>query len=87
MGRLVDNDEGPEANMARLARVGRQQKPTIALWGTADTDVPYKNSENLLSYVPHCELHTFEGESHMFFMKPENRRPVADIIADFVLAP
>jgi hypothetical protein len=50
------------------------------------TQVPYKNSENLLKFVPHCKLHAFEGESHMFFMKSSYHKPVSDIISDFVLA-
>ena len=84
VGRLVDNDEGPEANMARLARVGRQQKPTIALWGTADTDVPFALHTTLLEHIPHCTLHMFEDESHMFFQKAELVPKIAAIIAEFV---
>ena len=64
---LVNNGGAPEEDMARLARIGAMNKPSIALWGTADTDVPYRNHETLLRYVPHCVLRTFEDESHMFF--------------------
>ena len=39
------------------------QKPSIALWGTADTDVPYRNHEMLMKHLPHCVLHTFEVPS------------------------
>jgi pimeloyl-ACP methyl ester carboxylesterase len=83
---LVDWDTKPKMARQRMAAVGALEKRSIALWGTADTDVPYKNSDNLLKYIPHCKLHSFDGESHMFFMKEKNQRPVADVIADFVLS-
>ena len=67
--------------MARLARVGRQQKPTIALWGTADTDVPFALHTTLLEHIPHCTLHMFEDESHMFFQKAELVPKIVAIIA------
>ena len=81
----MDSDD-PMASAKSLAAVGQLGKRSIALWGTADTDVPYANHETLLKYVPHCELFSFPNESHMFFMKEENRAPIAKIIADFVLS-
>jgi pimeloyl-ACP methyl ester carboxylesterase len=84
---LVDLDEPLADTKARLRRVGALGKPSIALWGTADTDVPYRNHETLLECVPQCVLHTFEDESHMFFQKEELVPRIASIIAEFVLAP
>jgi pimeloyl-ACP methyl ester carboxylesterase len=69
---------------ARLAAVGRLGKPSLALWGTADTDVPYAQHVGLLQLVPHCALRPFAGESHMFFQKEKLEPVVADAVVSFV---
>merc|ERR1719210_1226593 len=76
---LIDEEE--TVAIARLKAVGDLRKPTMGLWGTADTDVPYPQHVNLLKHVPQCKLHSFEGEPHMFFTKDANKAPVADLIA------
>jgi pimeloyl-ACP methyl ester carboxylesterase len=76
--------DAPADRAARLAAVGRLGKPSLALWGTADTDVPFAQHQELLRRVPHCALRPFVGESHMFFQKAEMEPVVADAVAGFV---
>lgn len=74
-----------DSNAARLEAVGRLRKPSIVLWSTADTDVPYSQHKGLLKYIPQCVLHTYEGECHMFFQKAGMAPVVAQVVAEFVL--
>jgi len=84
---LLDFTDASEVNERRLRELGKLGKPSIAIWGTADTDVPYKNHKNLLRHVPHCVLHSFADRSHMFLMDKENTWILKETVADFLLGP
>mmetsp|Transcript_17005 Transcript_17005/g.48589 ORF Transcript_17005/g.48589 Transcript_17005/m.48589 type:complete len:255 (-) Transcript_17005:90-854(-) len=71
----------------RLRELGSLEKPTMALWGTADTDEPYSRHENLMRYLPHCVLHSLANETHDSLLDEENAWIVRGAMADFLLAP
>jgi len=52
--------------------VGRSGLPVLALWGTADTVVPFAHSEELLRRVPQAKLVPVEGAPHgLPLLQPE----------------
>lgn len=83
---LVDFIGSADQNERRLRELGKLGKPSIAIWGTVDTDVPYRLHENLLRHVPHCVLHSFADKSHMFLMDKESAWIIRETVADFLLA-
>lgn len=44
--------------------IGRSQLPVLAIWGTADTTVPFAHSAELVKLVPQVKLVPVEGEEH-----------------------
>ena len=69
----------------RLKEIAKRNIPTICLWGTADTDVPFKGSKYLLECIPQAVLHTVEGASHSLLGENEAQtKKLGKIISDFV---
>jgi pimeloyl-ACP methyl ester carboxylesterase len=52
-------------------RLGKLDKPTLILWGREDKTVPFAHSTDLLTAIPHAELHVFENCGHI----PHYERP------------
>ncbi len=44
--------------------IGRSTLPVLAIWGTADTTVPFAHSAELVKRVPQVKLVPVEGEEH-----------------------
>ena len=44
--------------------IGRSSLPVLAIWGTADTTVPFAHSAELVKRVPQTKLVPIEGEEH-----------------------
>ena len=44
--------------------LGRSGLPVLAVWGTADTTVPFEQSKALLKRVPQTTLVPLEGKPH-----------------------
>lgn len=83
---MVDfTDESEEVALKRLEAVGKLAKPSIAIWGTADTDVPYAQHETLSACVPHCKVHDFKDKTHMFLLESDALPELGNIISEFVL--
>ncbi|MEW6241998.1 MAG: alpha/beta hydrolase, partial [Chloroflexota bacterium] len=58
-------------------RVGKLDKPTLLLWGREDKTVPFAHSADLLSAIPHAELHVFEHCGHIpHYEKAEEVNPL-----------
>lgn len=58
-------------------RVGKLGKPTLLLWGREDTTVPFAHSADLLSAIPHAQLHVFEKCGHIpHYEKAEEVNPL-----------
>jgi pimeloyl-ACP methyl ester carboxylesterase len=64
-------------------RAGKLKKPTLLLWGRNDTTVPFANSREILSAIPHAEFHPIENCSHI----PHYERPdkVNPILSEFII--
>ncbi len=48
-------------------RVSQIGSPTLAISGTADNVVDFRNSEVLAELIPDCKLHLVEGGGHLVF--------------------
>jgi pimeloyl-ACP methyl ester carboxylesterase len=58
-------------------RVGKLGKPTLLFWGRNDTTVPFANSREVLSAIPHAEFHPIDGCGHIpHYEKPEEFNPI-----------
>jgi pimeloyl-ACP methyl ester carboxylesterase len=64
-------------------RVGKLKKPTLLIWGRNDTTVPFANSREILSAIPHAEFHPIENCSHIpHYEKPDEVNP---ILSEFII--
>jgi pimeloyl-ACP methyl ester carboxylesterase len=50
--------------LASYDAIGRAGLPVLAVWGTADTVVPFAHSAALTSHVPQTKLVPIDGEEH-----------------------
>ncbi|MBP6014144.1 MAG: alpha/beta hydrolase [Alphaproteobacteria bacterium] len=50
--------------LASYDAIGRSALPVLAVWGTADTTVPFAHSAELVKRVPQMKLVPVEGEEH-----------------------
>ena len=63
-------------------KVGELDIPTLVMWGTDDTVVPYSGSENMAKAIPHAELVTIvDGGHNITYMQPSIVGPA---VIDFV---
>ena len=64
-------------------RVGKLKKPTLLFWGRNDTTVPFTNSREILSAIPHAKFHPIENCSHIpHYEKPGEVNP---ILSEFII--
>jgi pimeloyl-ACP methyl ester carboxylesterase len=45
--------------------VGELKKPSLLIWGCNDTTVPFEESRDLLSAIPHAEFHAIADSGHI----------------------
>lgn len=58
-------------------RVGELKKPTLLFWGKNDTTVPFAESRNLMTAIPHTEFHPIENCGHIpHFEQPARVNPL-----------
>ncbi|MGC9522085.1 MAG: alpha/beta fold hydrolase [Anaerolineae bacterium] len=56
---------GPLQNMAdAYARVGRQQRDVLLIWGREDRTVPFELSETVRTVLPRARFHAIAGSGH-----------------------
>ncbi len=61
IGAVIRHDSGQ-----RLAKI---TTPTLVVTGTADTVIPWQNSELLCEKIPNSEIAMIEGAGHLFFVE------------------
>lgn len=47
--------------------------PTLAIWGTNDTEVPYEDALELEKIIPNCGVVTYEGCTHYAYLERLNQ--------------
>lgn len=58
-------------------QVGKLKKPTLLFWGRQDATVPFEQSADITSAIPHTEFHAIENCGHIpHFEKPEEVHPI-----------
>jgi pimeloyl-ACP methyl ester carboxylesterase len=58
-------------------RVGKLKKATLLFWGRNDTTVPFAESQEILSAIPHAEFHPVENCGHIpHYEKPGVVNPI-----------
>jgi pimeloyl-ACP methyl ester carboxylesterase len=63
---------GPFGAIAEVyERVGRQERPTMLIWGREDEAIPLEVSAQVLKAIPHAEFRPIDGAGH----KPQCDRP------------
>jgi pimeloyl-ACP methyl ester carboxylesterase len=63
-------------------RIGKQNRPTLLIWGTRDRAVPVELSEKVLKAIPHAQFQPIEGAGHVpHYEEPEL---VNSIIIEFL---
>jgi pimeloyl-ACP methyl ester carboxylesterase len=45
-------------------RVGKQEIPTLLIWGREDEAIPFEFSEKVKQALPHAEFHAIDGAGH-----------------------
>lgn len=56
---------------ASFAKVGRSSHPVLAIWGEADTTVPYTDAAKLMELMPQAQLRSYPASGHnITFEKP-----------------
>ncbi|PKQ03717.1 MAG: hypothetical protein CVT73_14935, partial [Alphaproteobacteria bacterium HGW-Alphaproteobacteria-12] len=67
---------------ASFAKVGRSSHPVLAIWGEADTTVPYTHAAKLMELMPQAQLRSYPAMGHnITFEKPDL---VTDLIIGFL---
>jgi pimeloyl-ACP methyl ester carboxylesterase len=57
-------DMGMNSLSETFHRIGKQQKPTLLLWGRKDQVLPFDNSEKVKEAIPHLVFHDIAGAGH-----------------------
>lgn len=58
-------------------RAGRLKKPTLLIWGRDDTTVPFLESRDLLTALPHANFHPITNSGHIpHYERPEIVNPI-----------
>jgi pimeloyl-ACP methyl ester carboxylesterase len=58
-------------------RVGKQNKPVLLIWGNKDQILPFSNSEQIKTAIPHVEFHEVDGAGHnVNYENPEMVNPI-----------
>ena len=47
--------------------------PTLAIWGTNDSEVPYEDGKMLEKLIPNCGVVTYEGCTHYAYLERLNQ--------------
>jgi pimeloyl-ACP methyl ester carboxylesterase len=74
---------GPFGEIGDVYRcVGRQDRPTMLIWGREDEAIPLEVSKHIREAMPHIEFHAIDGAGH----KPQCDRPevVNPILVEFL---
>jgi pimeloyl-ACP methyl ester carboxylesterase len=57
---------GPLSNMAdAYARVGKQEREVLLIWGRHDQTVPFEINEKARQAIPHAEFHAIDEAGHL----------------------
>lgn len=64
------------------ANLGRNEVPTLLIWGRQDNLIPFKNSEKFLQAIPHAQFYPIDHAGHIPHY--ENPKVVNPIIVDFL---
>jgi pimeloyl-ACP methyl ester carboxylesterase len=66
-------------------RVGKQEIPTVLMWGREDEAIPFEFSEKVKQALPRAEFHAIDGAGH----KPYYERPdlVNPLLIEFLNRP
>jgi pimeloyl-ACP methyl ester carboxylesterase len=60
-----------------FARVGKQDRPVILIWGNQDKLLPVANKDKFKKDIPHIEVHAIDEAGHMInYERPEVVNPL-----------
>ncbi len=64
------------------ARVGKQERRVLLIWGREDNTVPFAVSENVVSLMPNVDFHPIDDAGHV----PHLEQPglVNQLLVDFL---
>ncbi len=69
-------------NSGSYYRVGKQEKPSLLIWGTRDRAVPFHTNNKVREAIPQIEFHAIDGVGHVPHYECPN--VVNPIILDFL---
>lgn len=74
---------GPLDNMAdAYARVGKQDREVLLIWGRHDQTVPFEINERVRQAIPHAEFHAIDESGHLPHL--EHPKVVNPLLIEFL---
>jgi pimeloyl-ACP methyl ester carboxylesterase len=69
---------GPFGSIADVyERLGRQERPTLLVWGREDDAIPFEFSQRVRQALPYAEFHAIDGAGHKpYYDQPEAVNPL-----------
>jgi pimeloyl-ACP methyl ester carboxylesterase len=58
-------------------RVGKQERPSLLIWGQDDDAIPFEISESVKQLMPHTQFHAIDEAGHkLYYEQPEKVNPL-----------